>query len=60
MKELLICYTTVFSVVTQRSGEEFQIETNEHWIITTRALQWFHSFSLFLAQHPARRNSQGR
>ena len=67
MKELLVCYTAVFSVVTQRSlvgrsvQNDFQIETNERWIITTRALQRFHSFSpCFLAQHPARRNSQGR
>ena len=66
MKELLVCYTAVFSVVTQRSlvgrsvQNDFQIETNERWIITIRALQSFHSFSPFLAQHPARRNSQGR
>ena len=54
MKELLVCDTTVFSVVTQRSlversvPNDFQIETNERWIITLRVLQWFHG-PLFLS-----------
>ena len=48
MKELLVCYTTVFSVVTQRSLAGRSVQND------------FHSFSPFLALHPARGNSQGR